>query len=81
MGTLNRQILIASLIGIIFGCLLHPLPADNLWREGTLYGASLIAAVFIGLLKMLLVPLIFLPPCVPVLPSCNITSRAARSGV
>ena len=51
MGTLNRQILIAGLIGIIFGCLLHPLPADNLWREGTLYGASLIAAVFIGLLK------------------------------
>lgn len=63
MGTLNRQILIASLIGLILGCLLHPLPADNLWREGTLYAATLIAAVFIGLLKMLLVPLIFTSVC------------------
>lgn len=63
MGTLNRQILIASLMGIALGCLLHPLPEANPWREGTIYIATLVAGVFIGLLKMLLVPLIFASVC------------------
>ncbi|HMW73483.1 MAG TPA: cation:dicarboxylase symporter family transporter, partial [Cellvibrionaceae bacterium] len=63
MGTLNRQILIASLMGLVLGCLLHPLPEANPWREGAIYSATLVAGVFIGLLKMLLVPLIFASVC------------------
>ena len=63
MATLNRQILIASLMGLALGCVLHPLPEANPWREGIIYLATLIAGVFIGLLKMLLVPLIFTSVC------------------
>lgn len=62
-GTLNRQILMASLMGLAAGLVLHDLPTDNPWRSGILYAAGLTASVFIGLLKMLLVPLIFTSVC------------------
>jgi Na+/H+-dicarboxylate symporter len=63
MSSLNRQILIASVVGVVLGCLLHPLPEVNPWREGILYVATLVSSVFIGLLKMLIVPLVFVSVC------------------
>lgn len=63
MFTLNRQILIASLMGICAGGVLHQVADTNPWRAGILYSTTLLAGIFIGLLKMLLVPLIFTSVC------------------
>ncbi|ECE6726622.1 dicarboxylate/amino acid:cation symporter, partial [Salmonella enterica subsp. enterica] len=56
--SLNTQILVAAIIGIAFGFLLNLYP-DTAFFQQSLYGLGIISSIFIGLLKMLLIPLIF----------------------
>src|SRR5690554_777294 len=57
--SLNRLIFIAAAIGVLVGWLIGLLPEDAGLRGGVLYASTLIGAVFVGLLKMVLIPLIF----------------------
>lgn len=59
MPSLNRQILIAACLGLLIGWLVAGLPVEAGLREGVLYSSGLIGSVFIGLLKMVLIPLVF----------------------
>ena len=59
MPSLNRLIFIAAAIGVAIGWLLGLMPEDAGLRGGVLYGSTLVGAVFIGLLKMILIPLVF----------------------
>ena len=56
--SLNTQILIAAIFGVAFGFLLNVFP-DTSFFTGSIYGLGLISSIFIGLLKLLLIPLIF----------------------
>ncbi|WP_286422243.1 dicarboxylate/amino acid:cation symporter [Acinetobacter indicus] len=56
--SLNTQILVAAILGVLFGLLLNLLPGSAFY-DGSLYGLSIASSIFIGLLKMLLIPLIF----------------------
>ncbi len=56
--SLNTQILVAAILGVLFGFLLNLLPGSAFY-DGNLYGLSIASSIFIGLLKMLLIPLIF----------------------
>ncbi len=55
---LNTQILIAAILGVAFGFLLNQFP-QTAFFDHSIYGLSILSSIFIGLLKMLLVPLIF----------------------
>ena len=55
---LNTQILIAAILGVAFGFLLIAYP-QTLFFDYSLYGLGILSGIFIGLLKMLLIPLIF----------------------
>lgn len=55
---LNTQILIAAILGVAFGFLLNFYP-NTPFFDASLYGLGVASSIFIGLLKMLLVPLIF----------------------
>ena len=57
--SLNRQILLAAVIGLVAGWALTLLPQDDSHRQAVLYGANLVGGVFIDLLKMILIPLVF----------------------
>ena len=59
MPSLNRLIFIAAAIGVLAGWLIGLLPEDAGLRGGVLYASTLTGAVFVGLLKMVLIPLIF----------------------
>lgn len=59
MPSLNRLIFIAAGLGVLIGLLLSGMPQENELRSGVLYGSTLVGAVFIGLLKMVLIPLVF----------------------
>lgn len=56
--SLNTQILIAAILGVVFGFILNLFPSTAFFNA-SLYGLSIASSVFIGLLKMLLIPLIF----------------------
>ena len=56
--SLNTQILIAAILGVAFGFLLIQFPATQFF-DVSIYGLGIARNIFIGLLKMLLVPLIF----------------------
>ena len=56
--SLNTQILIAAILGVLFGFLLNYFPNTDFFSV-SLYGLSIASSVFIGLLKMILIPLIF----------------------
>ena len=56
--SLNTQILIAAILGLIAGYVLTLFPGSQFFHAG-IYGLSIISSIFIGLLKMLLIPLIF----------------------
>lgn len=56
--SLNTQILIAAVLGVLFGFLLTVFPQTSFF-DVSLYGIGIVSSIFIGLLKMLLVPLIF----------------------
>lgn len=58
LKSLNSQILFAAVAGVAFGWLLSLNPATGV-SSSCLYILSLISSLFIGLLKMLLIPLIF----------------------
>lgn len=55
---LNTQILFAAILGVVFGFLLNTFP-ETAFVEHSLYGLGILSSIFIGLLKMLLIPLIF----------------------
>ena len=55
---LNTQILIAAILGVAFGFLLNQFH-QTAFFDHSIYGLSILSSIFIGLLKMLLVPLIF----------------------
>lgn len=59
MPNLNRQILLAAILGVAIGWLMTQLSADNLTRAVVLYSSTILSSIFIGLLKMILVPLVF----------------------
>ena len=56
--SLNRQIVIGCLIGILGGFWLNTIGQTPL-RQDTLYGAKLVGTLFLDLLRMVLVPLVF----------------------
>lgn len=56
--SLNTQILVAAIFGVVFGFLLTLFP-ETQFLSGSLYGLGIVSSIFIGLLKMLLIPLIF----------------------
>lgn len=56
--SLNTQILIAAILGVAFGFLLIQFP-ETQFLSASLYGLGIASSIFIGLLKMILVPLIF----------------------
>lgn len=58
LKSLNSQILIASILGIAVGWWFNTHPSTAL-ASNSLYVLGLISSLFIGLLKMLLIPLIF----------------------
>lgn len=55
---LNTQILFAAILGVVFGFLLNAFP-ETAFVEHSLYGLGILSSIFIGFLKMLLIPLIF----------------------
>ena len=57
--SLNNQILVAALLGIASGALLHGLGTTQTGSAEILYSVDLVGKIFIGLLKMVLMPLIF----------------------
>ncbi len=59
MPSLNKQILIAACLGILIGWLVGGQPVDSSLREGVLYASSLVGSIFVGMLRMILIPLIF----------------------
>jgi len=59
LPSLNLQILVAACLGVAIGWLTGTLPTDAPVREGVLYASTLAGSIFIGLLKMVLIPLIF----------------------
>lgn len=59
MPSLNQQILIAVLLGLVAGGLLTQLGDVSPAREWALYSCTLVANLFVDLLKMILIPLVF----------------------
>lgn len=57
--TLNGQILLAAILGVLFGLLLNQFSVDSTFHQGSLYGLGIASGIFIGLLKLILIPLIF----------------------
>ena len=56
--SLITQILIAAVLGVLFGFLLTLFPQSTFFDVG-LYGIGIASSLFIGLLKMILIPMIF----------------------
>ena len=59
LPSLNLQILIGALVGLLGGLWLHQLGAQNTFVQGSLYASNLVGTLFIDLLKMILIPLVF----------------------
>ncbi|MFJ5446323.1 dicarboxylate/amino acid:cation symporter [Methylobacillus methanolivorans] len=59
LPSLNTQILLGALLGVGLGFLLASLDAGSTAQETGLYISTMAGGVFIGLLKMVLVPLLF----------------------
>jgi len=59
MPSLNRQILIAALLGLTIGAILTQQGDTSSAKTATLYTSTLVANVFVDLLKMILIPLVF----------------------
>jgi Na+/H+-dicarboxylate symporter len=59
LPSLNQQILMAAIVGVLFGLWFHRVGVDNPTVSGALYGANLLGTLFIDLLKMILIPLVF----------------------
>ena len=59
MPSLNTQILVGAILGVLLGIYLHALGADHSVTQMSLYAAGLFGGLFIDLLKMILIPLVF----------------------
>ena len=59
LPSLNSQIIIGALLGLLLGGLFANLAPDSSLHEWGLYACGLIGGIFIDLLKMVLVPLVF----------------------
>src|SRR5690348_7793012 len=57
--SLNIQILIGALVGVISGIIFNQLGPTYSLYPSFIYGSELVGRVFVDLLKMILVPLIF----------------------
>ncbi|RYY03905.1 MAG: dicarboxylate/amino acid:cation symporter [Gammaproteobacteria bacterium] len=59
MPSLNVQIFISAVLGLIVGGLVTQLGDDSVLRADILYSTGLLGSIFIDLLKMVLIPLVF----------------------
>ena len=59
LPSLNLQILIGASLGLVLGWYFHGVGAENAVVKLGLYSATLVANLFIDLLKMILIPLVF----------------------
>ena len=59
LPSLNIQILLGAVIGVLGGVWLHQLGAENTATQSSLYIAGIVGTLFIDLLKMILIPLVF----------------------
>jgi len=59
LPSLNAQILLGALLGVVGGLVLSQLGKDAPFTRNVLYGAGLVGTLFIDLLKMVLIPLVF----------------------
>ena len=57
--SLNLQILLGAILGVLGGVWLHQLGAENAATQSSLYVAGIVGTLFIDLLKMILIPLVF----------------------
>lgn len=57
--SLNTQILLAAIFGVLFGILTRWIGPDSLVGHYSLYLCGIIGKVFVSLLKMILIPLVF----------------------
>lgn len=57
--SLNAQILLGTVFGVVIGLYFQLLGAEHAAVQGGLYASSLIGTLFIDLLKMILIPLVF----------------------
>ena len=57
--SLNIQILLGAIVGVLGGVWLHQLGAENTATQSSLYVAGIVGTLFIDLLKMILIPLVF----------------------
>lgn len=59
LPSLNVQILVGAIFGVLVGLYFHRLGTDDQAVQGGLYAAGLVGTLFIDLLKMILIPLVF----------------------
>lgn len=59
LPSLNTQVLLGTLLGVLVGVYFHQLGTEHPSASAGLYFASLVATLFIDLLKMVLIPLVF----------------------
>jgi Na+/H+-dicarboxylate symporter len=57
--SLNTQILIGAVFGVLVGLYFHQVGADEGFVKNSLYASGLVGNLFIDLLKMILIPLVF----------------------
>lgn len=57
--SLNTQILLGTLLGVVFGLWFAMLGQESSMTQNSLYAAKLISTLFIDLLRMVLIPLVF----------------------
>lgn len=59
LPSLNIQILLGAIFGVVVGVYFHQLGAEHHVVQGGLYASGLVGTLFIDLLKMILIPLVF----------------------
>ncbi|PPC93926.1 MAG: dicarboxylate/amino acid:cation symporter [Methylotenera sp.] len=59
MPSLNMQILLGAIFGVLVGWYFHGLGAEHQMVQSGLYASGLVGTLFIDLLKMILIPLVF----------------------
>lgn len=59
MPSLNIQLLISAVLGLVMGGLLTQCATDSVLRADVLYTSGILGSVFVDLLKMILIPLVF----------------------
>lgn len=59
LKSLNTQILLGAIIGILLGLWLGNLPQTSALKTNSIAGAAMLGGVFVDMLKMILVPLVF----------------------